>query len=155
MTRIQKTLFFIGWFTAVATSAQELPKDSLTALISDMACSNVYEASYTVGFTGEVSKQIQRFERLTTLATEQQLLTLAETHRNAVVRLYAFQALKKGRKVIPGPLLQQFRNDRTVVRELKGCVAKEKPVNLLFEQDLKSPYDLPDGTFSKTSAHIP
>jgi hypothetical protein len=69
---------------------------------------------------------------------------LAEQHKNAVVRLYALQGLKRRKANIPEQLRRQFREDKTVVRVLKGCVGDEKPISVLFEQDLKSPYDLSD-----------
>jgi hypothetical protein len=146
MQCIRKALFFICLSTAstVSTFAQQGQEDSLTLIVSAMAKSNIYEASYTVGFTGTVSKQFQRFEQLTALATDEQLLTLATYHRNAVVRLYALQALKKRKHAVPEPLQRQFRNDKAVVRVLKGCIADEKPLNELFEQNLKSPFDVSD-----------
>jgi hypothetical protein len=139
-----KKFFFIILFTTLTSISfgQGRQADSLAKLVTEMARHNVYEASYTVGYGGVVSKQYQRFEALTALATEQQLLFLAEKNKNAVVRIYAFQALKR-KGAIPEQLKVQFSNDKTIVRILSGCFGDDKPLNVLFEQELKSPLDLP------------
>jgi hypothetical protein len=144
MEFIRKAFFFISLFTASAVFAfgQKHHSSIVKDLVSAMAHSNMYEVSHTVGFTGESSKQYQRYEQLTALATEQELLHLAEKHKNGVVRLYAWQGLKKRKAVIPDMLLYQFSNDRTVVKVLKGCIANEEPLNVLYEQELTTSFDL-------------
>jgi hypothetical protein len=58
------------------------------------------------------------------------------------VRLYAWQGLKNRKAVIPEQLFHQFSNDRTVIKVLKGCIANEKPLNVLYQQELTSSFDL-------------
>jgi hypothetical protein len=144
MEFIKKAFFFISLFTASAVFAfsQQHHPDLVKDLVSAMAHSNMYEVSHTVGFTGEPSKQYQRYEQLTALATKQELLHLAEKHKNGVVRLYAWQGLKNRKAVIPEQLFHQFSNDRTVIKVLKGCIANEKPLNVLYQQELTSSFDL-------------
>jgi hypothetical protein len=141
---VTKKHFLIALFTAitVSTFGQQHKADSLTALVNEMARSNVYETSYTVGYAGTVSKQYERFQQLVAFATEQQLLSLAQKHQNAVVRLYSLQALKRRKVAISPQLNRQFINDKTIVKMLNGCVGDEKPLNVLFEQELEPAPDL-------------
>jgi hypothetical protein len=137
--------FFLATLFALSIGfsfGQQRQEDSLTMIVAAIARSNVYEASYTVGYRGMVSKQYQRFEQLIDLATEKQLLALVEQHKNAVVRLYAFQALKARKVAISEKLKRQFHDDKTVVKVLKGCVADERSLSVLATQDLKFPFDL-------------
>jgi hypothetical protein len=116
---------------------QKQSDDPLQTVIQEIARQDVYEVSRTVGFAGALSKQYQRFQQLSSLATEQQLTELAVRHKNAVVRLYAFQALKKRKVDIPDGLSEQFMNDRSVVMTLNGCVGDKVTVSELARRDLK------------------
>jgi len=144
MQTTKKAFFLITLFimTGIFSFGQRQSNDSLTTVIKAIANSNIYEVSYTVGYAGSISKQYQRFEQLLSLATEEQLLDLAAHNKNAVVRLYAFQALKRKKIKIPDNLIRQFQHDNTIVQMLKGCVGDKKSVNALVQQDIKSPYDL-------------
>lgn len=144
MQTLRKAIVLITLLSVTGTFSfgQKQKDDSLTSVVKAMANSNIYEVSYTVGYAGSVSKQYLRFEQLLTLATGQQLLALATNNKNAVVRLYALQALKRKKINIPDALIQQFQNDHTIVDMLKGCIANKKGVNILAQQDLKSSYGL-------------
>ncbi len=74
--------------------AQHIQLQSLDLIVLHMADHNIYESAI-IGFAGQKSNQHKRFEQMTTLASEEQLLDLAAHHNNAVVRLYAFRALKQ------------------------------------------------------------
>lgn len=50
-------LLAIGTFTF----GQKQKTDSFTTVVREMANSNIYEVSYTVGYAGTISKQYQRF----------------------------------------------------------------------------------------------
>ena len=97
MQIIQKAVFVVtlSLATVVFSFGQKTMGDSVATLARAMANSDIYEVSYTVGYTGAISQQYQRFERLLSLATEQQLIDLAYRYDNAVIRLYAFQALRQ------------------------------------------------------------
>lgn len=142
MQTIRKAIVLITLLSVTGTFsfAQRQKDDSLNSVVKAMANSNIYEVSYTVGYAGSVSKQYLRFEQILTLATVQQLIALATNNKNAVVRLYALQALKRKKINIPIALIQQFQNDHTIVDMLKGCIANKKAVNILAQQDLKSSY---------------
>lgn len=144
MQTLKKVAFFVMLLLVTGTLSfgQKPNSDSLATIVKAIAKSNIYEVSYTVGYAGTISKQYQRFEQLLSLATQEQLMDIAVNNKNAVVRLYALQALKRKKINIPDSLIQQFQNDHTIVEMLKGCFGDKKRVNLLAQQDLKSPYDL-------------
>ena len=118
-----KTTFFIFslQFIIASVSGQQKYNDSLILIISEIENSNIYEMSYTVGYAGTISKQYLRFKQLLQLATGKQLSELAVNHNNAVVRLYAYQALKQKSVPIPENIVVYFTNDHTFVKTLWGC----------------------------------
>jgi hypothetical protein len=117
--------------------AQKQADTPLKTAIQEMADHDLYETSRTVGFAGTASKQYQRFQQFLSVATEQQLTELAARHKNAVVRLYAFQALKKKKADIPAGLWEQFINDGTAVSTLNGCIGDKKTVSELVKESLR------------------
>ena len=121
MHKIQITILLLILFTGTARSSYGQINESLEKVVQEIAISNIYEVSYTVGFAGSVSEQYLRFNKLLSLATEQQLTDMAAQNKNAVVRLYALQALRQKHVKIPDNLLKQFQNDQTIVRLLNGC----------------------------------
>src|SRR5689334_19165535 len=131
----QILILFFTIATAVAFGQKQQP-DSVAHVVNAIANSNIYEITYTVGYTGTISKQYERAQLLASLATEQQLLDIAAHSRNAVVRLYALQVLRQKKIAIPASLLQQFEKDHTIVKVLKGCVGDEKSVSVLYGHDL-------------------
>lgn len=120
----------------LSVHAQKQADDLLKPVIQEMAGHNLYETSRTVGFAGTVSKQYQRFQQLLTLGTEQQLTELAAQHKNAVVRLYAFQALKKKKAYLSDGLINRFINDGSMVATMNGCIADKEPVSELARRNL-------------------
>lgn len=141
--QVVRKYFLPAILLAVATISfgQKQKSNSVAPVVNAIAKSNVYEVSYTVGYAGTISKQYERLVKLSSLATEQELLAIAAQNKNAVVRLYALQALKQKKIRIPQELLRQFQNDHTMVKMLKGCIGDQKRVNVLFQQDLKSSID--------------
>lgn len=93
--------------------------------------------SYTVGYAATVSKQILRFNQLINIANDTQLTALAINHSNAVVRLYAYQALKQKVTAIPQDVISHLINDHTVVETLWGCFGGSKAISSLAKEDLK------------------
>lgn len=128
--------------TTVCCFGQKQTNDCLKAVVTAIANSNVYEVSYTVGFAGTVSKQYLRFKQLLSIATDQQLRDLATQNKNAVVRLYALQALKQKHANIADCLLKQFQHDKTIIITLDGCNGDKRTVSELAEQNLKYGYNL-------------
>jgi len=111
--------------------AQNENTDTLTNAVKEIADFNIYETTCTVGYSNIVSSQYQRFILLTSLATTEDLIILATTHKNPVVRLYSFQALKKRNAEIPSTLIAKFKTDLNEVISLQGCLAENTTVNLL------------------------
>lgn len=139
MKKIMQNVFLLILFSSstLYSIGQEKSNDQLKSLISQIAKSNVYEMSDQIGVAGSPSKQLERFSKLISLSTEQQLVELASKNTNAVVRLYAFQALKQKNIVIPTALQKQFQNDQTIVTTLTGCIGREATVQALSKQILK------------------
>lgn len=130
MQKIKTTILLLTLFTGTAllSFGQKQRNDSLEKVVQGITISNIYEVSYTVGFAGSVSKQYLRFNKLLSLATEKQLTDMAAQNKNAVVRLYALQALRQKHVKIPDNLLKQFRHDKTIVIILNGCCGYEMTV---------------------------
>ena len=132
MNPFKKTFFLVLFLaTGFGSFAQKENTNTLPNAIKEMATFNIYETTCTVGFTNSTSSQYQRFILLTSLATTADLIILATTHKNPVVRLYSFQALKKRNAEIPSTLLTKFKTDLNEVISLQGCLAENTTVNLL------------------------
>ena len=127
-----KTFFLLLFLaTGFGGYAQNENTNTLPNAIKEMAAFNIYETTCTVGFSNSTSLQYQRFILLTSLATTEDLIILATTHKNPVVRLYSFQALKKRNAEIPSTLIAKFKTDLNEVISLQGCLAENTTVNLL------------------------
>ena len=126
-TSLSILVLLIGVFA----KAQDLKFNTLFLVVGEIAATNVYESTATVGFAGAPSKQLERFKQLIALANEQQLLDLAANHKHGVVRLYALKALVHKKVVLPVALLSQFKNDAEKVIQLNGCIGTETTVRAL------------------------
>ena len=114
--------------------AQKIKNYALQNAIKEISKLNVYETTCTVGYANTPSSQYERFTILATLATDKELITLAEKHKNPVVRLYSYQALKKKNVEIPTSLIAKFKSDRDAVISLQGCLAENTTVNKLSNE---------------------
>ena len=128
---INISFLFLFFATGFNSFAQKENTNTLSNAIKEIAHFNVYETTCNVGYAGSASSQYQRFNLLTSLATTQQLIMLATKHKNPVVILYSFQALKKRNIDIPASLSDKFKSDRDEVISLQGCLAENTRVNLL------------------------
>jgi hypothetical protein len=138
MQQLNKRAFTITVFifSSLTAFCQQSEQDSVHAIIKEMAAYNQYEVTYSVGFAGAFSKQYQRFEKLISIASPSQLIEIAGNHKNAVVRLYAYQALKFKKAAIPETLIRQFDRDKTHVQTFTGCIAEERTVNSLKNETI-------------------
>ena len=140
------SISLIVMLMGVFGKAQDLKFNTLYFVVNEIAFTNTYDVSNTVGFTGARSKQIERFNQLIALASDQQLLDLAANHKNAVVRIYSFKALIHKKVIIPIELLQQFKNDAEKVTQLNGCLGTENTVKsitqLVMLKDFVSPAEI-------------
>ena len=139
MSTLLKSLTLIILFLVTASITHGQIENTLTKTVNEIIKCNIYETTNTVGYAGVVSKQYQRFEKLISLANQEQLTDLAIHNPNAIVRLYALQALKRKKIHISDGMIQQFQNDNTVVETLEGCLGDKKSVNMLSIQELNVP----------------
>jgi hypothetical protein len=111
--------------------------DSVIEILRDISKHNVYEYK-TVGIAGTLSKQYLRYEQLARVATIDELLQISKDYKNAVARLYAFQALKLKGFVIPKDLQEQFDNDKTEIQTLNGCLGNISKIAELSKENFIS-----------------
>lgn len=134
--RVNLFLLCFLFFTGI-TYAQLAKFAALPVVVSEMAAHDIYE-SETVGIAAIKSKQFARYQQLVTIATEEQLLALADQHASAVVRLYAYQALRERSITIPTAMQQKFKEDETSVQTLDGCIAQKLPLSKLAATPLSA-----------------
>ena len=131
MKTINKTICVLLFlFGAYSGLAQHVPINTFLKTVEEMAAFNIYETTCTVGYSNSYSTQYERYKFLTQVNSED-LILLASTHKNPVVRLYAFQAIKKRNIEIPQALIEKFKNDASEVISLQGCLAENTTVNKL------------------------
>jgi hypothetical protein len=66
-------------------------------------------------------------------ASTEELTNLATKHKNPVVRLYAFNALVQKLKDVPVAIVEQFRNDATIIVVSKNGASGKAPLNSVAE----------------------
>ncbi len=103
-----------------------LLKPAVQALTDSMVAYNALNGS-AVGYGGERTAQWERFERLKKIATTRELEQLTD-HNNAVVRCYAFDALRMRRDYNIMPVLVKHLKDNDTVEWIAGCFFMEDPV---------------------------
>ena len=131
---------FIIHLTLISVSFGQAAKhDEVTKIVNEIATTNRYDESYTIGIGGIISTQYQLFQQLAQLATPQQLVDLIN-HKNAVVRLYAYQALRRKKVKISEGIMTDFANDRTLITVLRGCIMEQQPVSMLINHKLIATY---------------
>ncbi len=113
-----------------------MDSDPVKKIVREIAKSNVYEMPATPGYSGTPSQQSIRYRELVKSASIDQLTELATKNKNAVVRLYAFNALVSKLKDVPQEIIDQFRNDKTIIIVLNGDVANKTPLNIVAERCL-------------------
>ena len=136
MHALKSTAFAFLLTSTIMVNCQESKIDSVAIIVQQMAMHNIYEISSSVGFTGKLSVQYQHFERLLSIASNDQLLQFAKSHMNPVARLYCYQALRKRKVSVPEDLAQQLKKDNTKVMTMMGCIADRIPVNSLLDRDV-------------------
>jgi len=95
-------------------------------LVAAIAEGDRVESSH-IYFGAEPSSQWQRYEKLTELATVEQLIALTD-HKNAAVRCYAFQGLASKRSDRVFDVLLKHLTDNEIVDTQDGCIGMSTPV---------------------------
>lgn len=133
------SLYLFCYFSSVE---QCLSKDknlqlsnTVIQMLNEISNHNIYEYK-TVGIAGRLSEQYLRFEKLERVATIGELIHISKNHKNAVVRLYAFQALKCKGILIPKDLQEQFSNDKSEIKTLNGCFGNISKINELSKENI-------------------
>lgn len=142
-----KNLLFGFFLLVVCSSASAKPVLSerkqarisgpVSEIVKEIASHNIYE-SRTVGIAGTLSAQFQRYEKLGKTATPDELIQISTNHENAVVRIYAFQALKLRGIAVPKDLQEQISRDKAEVQTLDGCLGGVSTVGKLSKEDVVS-----------------
>ena len=132
-------VFIIHLTFITASFGQTAMNDQVTKIVNEIATTNRYDESYTIGIGGIISTQYQLFQQLAQLATPQQLVDLIN-HTNAVVRLYAYQALRRKEVNIHDRILNQFAKDKTLIMAMQGCIMYQQPVSTLINHKLSAAY---------------
>lgn len=130
--------FFIAILSIAfaATSYGQDENSTVKNVVQQIAAHNCYESSH-IGVVGAKSKQYTRFEQLVSIASEPELTELATLDTNAVVRLYALQALHYKRITVAKDLQKRFAEDQTKVRTHSGCIGNTLSVQSLAAGILK------------------
>lgn len=110
---------------SVAATAVELP-EHIGAIVDSLARVNEIHGSY-VGFSGETTRQYEHFIQLSELACPEELLLLT-SHKNAVVRAYAFWSLARQQYEGLEKVLLEHARDEALVREVQGGMVTTVPV---------------------------
>jgi hypothetical protein len=100
--------------------------NKIKTLIHDIAAENVVMGS-AVGIAAIRPEQWDRYEKLSRLATDEELTALTDD-TNVVVRCYAFQALVKRRRIDPFPVLLRHLSDTAYVHTMSGCIGSTQKV---------------------------
>jgi hypothetical protein len=113
--------------------SEKSSSDPIKKIVREMAKSNVYEISNAAGYAGSRSQQSSRYDQLLKAASTEELTSLATKHKNPVVRLYAFNALVQKLKDVPVAIVEQFRNDATIIVVSKNGASGKAPLNSVAE----------------------
>ena len=89
-------------------------------VVSMIAVDNVLKSA-GVGFEAARTAQWDRYETLKEKATSEELNTLT-THKNAVMRCYAFQAMAARKDANVFPILLHHLSDDEKVKTFQGCI---------------------------------
>ena len=97
--------------------------DPVKRIVREIAKSNVFElpASHTL--------QNARYLQLSETASVDELIKIATKNKNAVVRLYAYQAIVQKLTEVPPDIFEQFDHDTSIVATLRGNIPGRSTVN--------------------------
>ncbi|MGF2413609.1 MAG: hypothetical protein ACQUYJ_14860 [Ferruginibacter sp.] len=109
--------------------------DSLSNENVDYIVNKIAEYDYldgpAIGYGGIRSEQYERFEKLATVKNDSILINLT-SHKNAVVRCYAFDALVTRKSLHCLPIFLKHLKDTAGVHTRGGCLGRIGKVNIEF-----------------------
>ncbi len=125
-------LLFITCFMFVGQIVQSASKmgnkielkapDQIKKIVKAIAKANIFILATPVHPSKLVIEQEKNYLLLSRLATSEELEVLILTNKNAVVRMYAFQALTTQLHHIPENIMNMINNDTTQI----DCINKDK-----------------------------
>jgi len=121
-------LFLVFWMacspkTNTSQSNKDTLPEELQTLVEEMAKENILSNQF-MGKTQTESVQFTRFRRMQELASEAELLQIAE-YPHPVVRCYAFWALAKIQYKSLDELAKAHAEDTEVIQSVAGCSFEE------------------------------
>lgn len=109
----------------VNTLEQPVPKP-IRKIVKDMAKANVFVLHEPAQASPLVTRQEKNYFLLSKLATSNELEDLIRTHKNGVVRMYAFKALTIQLQDIPASIMTIIHNDTATIE----CINVDKTENV-------------------------
>ena len=104
--------------------------ENVDYIINEIAAYNCLDGS-AIGYGGIRSGQYERFEKLATVKNDSILINLT-SHKNAVVRCYAFDALVIRKSPHCLPIFLKHLKDTAGVHAQEGCLGRYSKVNIEF-----------------------
>ena len=105
-----------------------------------------------VGFAGNMTEQYKRFNSLTQVATDKELIILTD-HKSEKVRAYAFWASAKRNYTDIKTILEKHLGDTSRFDYYSGCMYTPQKVNYFF-LDVLTPNNIDPYCFKLTSNEI-
>lgn len=104
-------------------------QEPIKKIVKEMAKYNVYVFADGIDESGKFPDQESRYRELVKIAGADDLIALASKDKNPVVRLYAYKAIVRQFSKIPADLFEQFSNDKSMVKTLRGKVEEKTTVD--------------------------
>lgn len=111
--------------TPVNMSEQPVPKP-IRKIVKAIAKANVFVLQIPEQSSPMVTELEKNYFLLSKLATSNELEELIRTHKNAVVRMYAFKALTTQVHDIPASIMNSINNDAATIE----CINRDKTENV-------------------------
>ena len=114
---------------------QPIPKP-IRKIIKAIEKANVFVLQKPEQTSPLITDLEENYFLLSKLATSDELEGLIRTHKNAVVRLYAFKALTTQVHNIPGVTMDIINNDRAIIACIKGDKTENVELRILAQNFL-------------------
>ncbi|PHN07763.1 hypothetical protein [Flavilitoribacter nigricans] len=149
-----KCILFLAFFISInCIYAQSGTKaERIAKLVTAIAAENTLMGE-GVGIGGIRPEQYDRFERLKTIASENDLRRLTR-HDNAVVRCYAFWALADQQSPGLFPILRDHLQDTARVEQIFGCVISQISVAGFYIELLMPPFLVTEDYYRENQSQL-
>ncbi len=137
---IVSVILFLSTSSLLAQTEKSKNIDGVKNIVFEITSNNIFESSSTVGVAGTKSGQNALQIKLEHIASNSELIELAESDSNGIVRLYAIMSLVHSNTEIPKGLIEKFENDYSTVILLNGCIADYVTVSQVFKQKIYPGY---------------